>query len=300
MSLNVLFSSIGRKGATVFFTVERTSDTTFFDFSDSTFKAAGSITGTNYKGTITEGASWRKASWTGSIASTPTAQFSDGRYIVRVHDDADADDAVIGAVESYFQGGDEVRTEASITDVVGTPGSGQGTLHTKLGAYTGASSSNVKDAISTLGTGMALSLSNNNVKILAVNRGVRSAIPRSFTLAIPHEHRHVIAAALVSESNETPQDISSHVLRFTVSTASGDGIVPTLDLKSSDATPRITATNATNGEFEIDLRSTQTNALTEGTDYYCEILSDFGVANEWQLLAGGTLKCVKAADVIAG
>lgn len=122
MSLQVFVTSKGDIGKTLSFSLCKVAtggaDGNFFDFSDSQFKAFGSITGTNWRGTLTERTNPGTGSWTGGITSTPIAQFADGKYRITVHDNADSNKSLAG-LELFFQAGDEVGLDARILTTVG-------------------------------------------------------------------------------------------------------------------------------------------------------------------------------------
>ncbi len=70
--------------ATLAFSVERLADLKLYDFSDATFKASPVLP----TATLPEGTGIHAGQYASQIASTPIAQWTDGDYVVTVHDAA--------------------------------------------------------------------------------------------------------------------------------------------------------------------------------------------------------------------
>src|SRR5437764_489577 len=89
-------------GSKLGYSIERLSDGTFFDFADSTFKAA--------PGTPTAGLPEDTGIFAGryklTLTPTPQAQFSDGDYTITIHDQS-ASNAVVAELSSTMHAGDD-------------------------------------------------------------------------------------------------------------------------------------------------------------------------------------------------
>ena len=177
MSLEVFVTSKGDTGKTLSYSLCKVTaggaDGNFFDFSASTFKAFGSIPGTNWRGTLTERTNPGVGSWTGGITSTPVAQFADGKYRMTVHDNADSNKS-LAAVELFFHVGDEVELDAQILTTVGYDV--DATVHEKIdgpavGGYTGDVGSNIKaDLAATANNALIISVVTMSVNFILKKR----------------------------------------------------------------------------------------------------------------------------------
>lgn len=89
-------------GSSLGYSVERLGDGAFFDFNDSTFKSSPA--------TLVAALPEDSGSFTGryklTLASTPTAQFSDGDYVVTVHN-RNSSNVVVGEFAVVMHSGDD-------------------------------------------------------------------------------------------------------------------------------------------------------------------------------------------------
>ena len=102
-------------GSTLGYSIERLSDGLFFDFADQTFKA----TPTTTVAPLPEDSSDFKGRYKVTLTSTPVAKFTDGQYMVTVHD-RQASNTVVAELLSIFQNGDDSPTFAASSTVGAT------------------------------------------------------------------------------------------------------------------------------------------------------------------------------------
>lgn len=100
-------------GSSLKYSVERMSDATYFDFSDSTFKSSP----TTLLASLTEGSGSLVGRYSATISSTPTGQWSDGDYTLSIHD-ASASNAVL-AVGAFVMrdGSDATFLAPKVADI---------------------------------------------------------------------------------------------------------------------------------------------------------------------------------------
>lgn len=303
MALTLSYVNLSRTGVSLNASVERVSDGFFYDASDSTFKALADITGTNWRVTLTEGTTIQLGSWTGSIASTPVAQFSNGRYRVRVHNAADSDKTVVGG-DVFMHEGDEVDVDADILDTAGYDSAA--TINLKLGSYSGASgdNNNVRDDIAASGANnIALSVLAGEFQVTADIGTTGSSISKSFSLPAKREHRKKWSFT-IKKLDGTAINLASTKVRFFVQDVAGQASTTRIDYNSTDNPTRVNITDAANGKFEVILFDTDTDLSETGGDgtgiYYAEFLWDELSNGQYQLLAAGDLVIEKGADLLVG
>src|SRR5262249_45918046 len=100
-------------GSTLGYSIERLGDGTFFDFNDSTFKA----TPATLVAPLPEDTGGFVGRYKVTLSSIPTAQFTDGSYVVTIHNRA-ASNAVVGELVVVMHAGDDAPV---------FPGAGGGT-----------------------------------------------------------------------------------------------------------------------------------------------------------------------------
>src|SRR5438046_1709 len=89
-------------GSSLGYSIERLSDGTFFDFNDSTFKP----TPTTLVAALLEDLGSFAGRYKVTLASTPTSQFTDGDYVVTVHNSASAN-IVVGELAVVMHAGSD-------------------------------------------------------------------------------------------------------------------------------------------------------------------------------------------------
>jgi hypothetical protein len=91
-----------KPGSSLGYSVERLSDGTFFDFNDSTFKANP----TTPIAALPEDTGIFIGRYKATLSSTPSAQFTDGDYVVTVHNQASAN-VVVGELPVVMHAGSD-------------------------------------------------------------------------------------------------------------------------------------------------------------------------------------------------
>ena len=291
--MEVRYVDPDRTGKTLFFSVRRVSDGYVYDVSDGTFKQQANVV--NPKNTLTEQTGFLTGLFVGSL-STPSSTFTDGAYDVLIHDDADPNDIVIAGTQTAIKDGTEVFLDASILQTVGYDSAA--TVHDKLGAFTGASGDNVKDALGGMaGVSASLSVSAGEFQIITDLGQAGKGSPAVLDLNAFKEHQKKWKFKLMYLDG-TPVDLTGDVVRYIVQQAKGEGQPVLIDKKSNVSGSGLVITDATNGIFELTLSGTDTDQNL-GT-YYHELLLDEGNTGDWQLLCYGNLTIEEGADLIPG
>src|SRR4051794_22456106 len=89
-------------GASLGYSIERLSDGMFLDFGDSTFKASP----TTLVAALPEDVGNFAGRYKLTLGSTPVSQFSDGDYVVSIHNTA-AGNAVVGELAAVMRSGSD-------------------------------------------------------------------------------------------------------------------------------------------------------------------------------------------------
>lgn len=275
-------------------------DNLVYDASDGTFKAIGSITGTNWDIGLTEGTTIYLGRWKGSISSTPIAQFSDGQYIGAVHDASDSNKS-LAAGEVYFKAGDEVHLDIAPSQNIGYDA--DATVHAKLGGFDGGTD-NVKDKLADLGgNNILLSVAPGEYQIISNIGQVGQTVPSSFAFAVLHEHAWRVDFT-VKKLDGTSINLTNTRVRFLVQDSAGDGQTIRIDINTTTDPSKINFSDAANGKFYIELTRSDTNISVTGGDgagsYYAEILWDQNLNGEYKAFAVGRFNVQAAGDILAG
>lgn len=100
----------GETSRTLYFSVERQSDGYYWDTSDNTFKAKGSIAGTNDHITLPEDGD-ETGRYLKELATTQIAQWIDGDYkcIIRETIVSPSSDTLLAIQQKYLKDQDEVK-----------------------------------------------------------------------------------------------------------------------------------------------------------------------------------------------